>query len=85
MSDHASRKRNGWEEAFSTRSLEDYEGSIKSKINASISEISKEEGKVIDLGMITSWLGFDIIGLLGFSKSFEAKTAKPIEVSLRAG
>ncbi|MCO5613605.1 hypothetical protein L7F22_067882 [Adiantum nelumboides] len=73
--DPASRKarRRIWDQAFSVKALNTYEDDLKKFTNAIMEklEIKAKEGKSLAIDQWCMFFSFDIMGQLGFSKSFD--------------
>ncbi|OCK79910.1 cytochrome P450 [Lepidopterella palustris CBS 459.81] len=68
--DHQWRRRI-WDAGFSSKALREYEPIVLHHVNELVAELSKiPENEVVDLGLYFSFFTFDVMGDLGFGKSF---------------
>lgn len=88
MAEH-SRLRKNWDSSFSIRALKGYEECLSRNVELAISQVSNfgKDQKSVAIDEIVSWFAFDVMGELGFNKSFgnlkEGKTVKAIKVGIR--
>ncbi|KAI0891221.1 monooxygenase [Annulohypoxylon nitens] len=68
LDDHRHRRR-AWDKGFSTKALHTYEPRAKALVDKFVSEITNREGP-IDATDWSMYLAFDIMGEIGFGKSF---------------
>ncbi|KAL2841034.1 cytochrome P450 [Aspergillus pseudoustus] len=86
ISDH-NRRRRDWDPAFSIKALESYEPNILRNASLLIEQLERlaimtaaGDGGTLDIKEALLWFGFDVMGELGFGRSFgtlaEAKTSR---------
>ncbi|KAI1805972.1 cytochrome P450 [Daldinia bambusicola] len=63
------RRRKPWDKAFSVKSLQTYEPRIRTLVNQLVHQISERE--VINVADWSNYLGFDIMGEVGFGENFD--------------
>lgn len=86
MAEHA-RLRKNWDSGFSNTALKGYEECIRQNVEMTISQVSDlaKNQQIIAIDEVIYWFGFDLMGELGFSKSFgnikERKIAQALKVS----
>ncbi|KAL3712631.1 hypothetical protein TMatcc_001331 [Talaromyces marneffei ATCC 18224] len=68
--DHA-RRRKGWDRAFSSKSLRDYEERVSKYAAQLLSVLADNVGQPIDMSRWFNYYSFDVIGDLTFGKSFD--------------
>lgn len=90
MAEH-SRLRRNWDSSFSVRALRGYEECLSRNVELAIAQVSNfgKDQKSVAIDEIVSWFAFDVMGELGFNKSFgnlkEGKTVEAIKVRIRSG
>jgi len=84
--DHNKRRRD-WDPAFSLKALQSYEPNITRNAEAFIDQITKFSAKNdgrVDVKEPLMWFGFDVMGELGFGRSFgtlqDGKTSHEVEL-----
>lgn len=70
--DHSARRRI-WDSGFSAKALRSYEGEVKQTTEALLEQLSTlaKEEKVVNLEEWCMFYGFDVMGKVGFSRSFD--------------
>ncbi|KXG46361.1 Cytochrome P450 [Penicillium griseofulvum] len=67
--DHRKRRK-AWDRSFSIKALATYEPRVKGKVDQLASYIKSSLGQLIDASAWSMFLGFDIMGNVGFGKEF---------------
>lgn len=86
MIEHANKRRN-WDSAFSVSALKGYEECLARNVEMAISQVSKlgKDQNPVAVNEVISWFGFDVMGEIGFGKSFgnleNDKTVEAVKVS----
>ncbi|KAL2867837.1 cytochrome P450 [Aspergillus lucknowensis] len=65
------RRRRAWDRGFSMKALATYEPRVQRKVNVLVSQIRARLDKPLDIAQWTTYLAFDVMGLVGFSKDFQ--------------
>ncbi|KAI9743076.1 MAG: hypothetical protein M1818_003371 [Claussenomyces sp. TS43310] len=68
--DH-SWKRRIWDAGFNSKAIRGYEPHVLGVVDQLIAELKRHGEKTIDIGLYFSFFTFDIMGVLGFGKSFD--------------
>ncbi|KAH7117023.1 cytochrome P450 67 [Dendryphion nanum] len=63
-------RRRAWDRGLSFKAISTYEPRIKSKVDLLIEKLRKTAGTPIDVTQMTMFFAFDLMGELGFSKTF---------------
>lgn len=73
-----SRRRRDWDPAFSIKALHKYKENIRRNAETLLDQIEKlSRGGLVDVRECMMWFGFDVMGELGFGRSFDTlKTAQ---------
>lgn len=70
LSEHARRRRD-WAPAFSVRALNRYKGNIRRNAGMLLDQIERlSRVGLVDVRECMMWFGFDVMGELGFGRSF---------------
>ncbi|OAK99635.1 cytochrome P450 [Phaeosphaeriaceae sp. SRC1lsM3a] len=69
INDHRLRRR-AWDRGFSIKAISTYEPRIKAKADLFKTQLSKSEGKPMDMSSWSMFFSFDVMGDVGFGKDF---------------
>jgi cytochrome P450 family 628 len=63
---HDARRRHGWDKAFTTKSLRNYDNRVVKYADQLVDQIRKRTGEVVNGTMWVNFLTFDIMGMLPY-------------------
>ncbi|KIW03129.1 uncharacterized protein PV09_05771 [Verruconis gallopava] len=69
---HDRRRRHGWDQAFTTKSLRAYDSRLIKYADTLVDQIRKRSGEVVNGTSWLNYLAFDVMGDMAFGRSFEA-------------